>query len=242
VAIQLTIALLDYYLYFIFFINLFVKNFRTKPPMKKIDIYFMAILMVIILSYCKKKEEAAPNNTNTLFTDICTGNGGTSYYPLQKGNQWVIRYASPYYAGGTQAFTITDTLTADGKKWYKQGQGDVLGPKSDYIYFWVNSNGDIYKGTSTTVADSKLWIPANPVINSGWKTFNNDSLTVETTSDTFPDACNYTDILIINKYSTLDNSLTGKYYYKKGVGLIVYWNYYNGVLDYTGDLTSLKIN
>ena len=69
------------------------------------------------------------------------------------------------------------------------------------------------------MADSKLWIPANPVVNNGWKTFSNstgyDSLNVETTSGTFTNGtCTYTDLLIINQYSTGNNLLSGKYYYK----------------------------
>src|SRR5947209_19431139 len=111
-----------------------------------------------------------------------------------------------------------------------------MGSSSDYIYFWVNLNGDIYKGTSTTMADSKLWIPANPVVNNGWKTFSNstgyDSLNVETTSGTFTNGtCTYTDLLIINQYSTGNNLLSGKYYYKKGVGLVTHNSYNNGTLE-----------
>lgn len=190
--------------------------------MKSKQFAILCSAMVIgSLASCKKSETTTPAEETpvvvTPVNKICTGNGTTSYFPLDSLNTWGFSYT---ISGMTQTssplYKVVGTILYNSKRYTNI---DDIGSFNQNIYLRVDALSlDIYEYNSSN-GQEYLYIPVNPILNQSWtiqygsRKVTNLSATKTTTS------CTYTNLLEI---SDLDvNGVAYKMnYYKKGIGMV----------------------
>ena len=181
--------------------------------MKKFYYILLAVFcFIFIMDGCKKKD--SKNDDTTPVNYLCDGNGGASYIPLDSANNW--KYS--FKMGGTSQsvnpnISVTGHVTYNGKVYAKLE--DATSYYGDRYMREDASTHNIYSYTSAEY----LEVPASPILNQSWtgsssytRKVTNLSASVSTSS------CSYTSLLEISEFS--GSTLKGKYYYKKGLGLV----------------------
>ena len=150
-------------------------------------------------------------------TNVCTGNGSATYFPLAVNNQW--NYFRDYvsYPDVMDTATITGTTVLGSKTYFRIIS---TGSTAQY-YIREETNGDIYCWNAPISGESLL-LPANPTVGQGWKVpyFSVDSFLVKSVNASIisPNGCSYTGLLKIDTYTS--GSYWETWYYKKGVGFV----------------------
>lgn len=174
---------------------------------------FTAILIfvgtIVIVESCQKDDPAPTANV------LCNGSSKTSFFPLDSANNWNYDYSM---SSESPDLKITGHTTFSSKVYA------VLVDASDIMYSSaiylredaVNHNIYCYNDLNST---EYLVVPASPQLNQSWegssiftKKVTNLSASVKTAK------CSYIGLLEISEYDGTD--LVGKYYYKKGLGLV----------------------
>lgn len=190
-----------------------------------------AFCFVFLIDGCKKKDDK--DETPTPVNYLCDGNGEISYIPLDSANNWTYSFKMGGVSQSVHpSISVTGHVTYGGKVYAK------LEDATSYYgvrYYREDASHNIYTYSSAEY----LEVPASPTLNQSWtgsdsytRTVTNLSASISTSS------CSYTGLLEISEYS--GTTLKGKYYYKKGLGLM-----YSEVVSFftnTFTLTSVTLN
>lgn len=180
-----------------------------------------SVVVITGLSSCKKKTSTPTEDTTpvvvTPVNKICTGNGTTSYFPLDSLNTWGFSYTiSGMAQSSSPLYKVVGTILYNAKKY---SNIDDIGSFNQSMYLREDIvSHDIYEYNSSN-GQEYLYIPVNPVLNQTWpiqygsRKITNLSATKTTSS------CTYTGLLEI---SDLDvNGVAYKLnYFKKGIGMV----------------------
>lgn len=143
---------------------------------------------------------------------ICTGTGGSSYFPLSLNSYWIYSMPSNQWF---QLEIIEMTMMNNGENYFHMVTTGSFGTIHDY---YREVNGQVYRWNSNLVAE-EVYIPSNPTVGQVWSTAATDSVIIESLSATLnsQNGCSYDGLLQITSYS---DSVGSTNYYKQGLGLI----------------------
>lgn len=221
--------------------------------MKKIKLLIMAIsgvmILVFIVASCNSSKDEEANCSDGILNQgetaidcggpcascpvlLCDGNGQNTFMPMKVGYYW--KYKSELFSTSVN-YNCIDKDTIGGIVYFTIKGTDAYGWE-DENYYRAASNGDIFvlKDQSD---EEILLIPNNPVVGYQWNDNSDDySWKIVATDATFETSdCNYTGLLEIEEY--FSGTLTDKYYYKKGLGLVNRLNV--GTISYDTYLTDV---
>lgn len=143
---------------------------------------------------------------------ICTGTGGSSYYPLSIGSYWIYSMPSNQWF---QLEIIEETTLNNGQDYFHMVTTGAFGTVHDY---YRNAGGQIYRWNSSQSIE-EIYIPANPTVGFQWTTSSSDSIVVDAVAATLSsqNGCSYEGLLQITSYLNGNSSTS---YYKQGLGLV----------------------
>ena len=145
---------------------------------------------------------------------ICTGTGGSSYFPLTINSYWIYKMPSNQWF---QLVITEETQLGNGEFYSHMITTGAFGTIHDY---YREENGQTFKWNNTLSAE-EVYLPANPTAGMKWTTSGTDSVVIENVSATLnsQNGCSYDELLEVVSYSS--GSTTGSSsYYKAGLGLI----------------------
>lgn len=176
-----------------------------------------AIVFSFIFSTCKKKSDdddttPTPTPTPTPPTSVlCNGNGSTSYFPIDIGNEWKFTDS-----GSEVVWTISDTVRSNGHLFFK-----IEDVWDEFFYSGAKIRQD--STTSDIYLDNYLYIPANPVVGTTYPYVGSTSRKVASlTASITTDSCSYSNLLEMDEIITSSGVVNRRYYYKKGIGSVAY--------------------
>lgn len=183
-------------------------------------VLFIALLVTGVLHACeKKKTKVDPRvfaTTGSIPPDlVCYGKGTNTYLPLDSLNSWIYEYK---LAGVDQndapAPHVVESAIFNSIKYVK-----VTDRILTFYYRTDPVNNNIYR-YDTGDRIEYLTIPGNPVMNQTWPISMSSSYKVSNLSATIiTSKCTYTGLLEISEMNG-NSAVTGKLYYKKGLGLV----------------------
>ena len=143
---------------------------------------------------------------------ICTGTGGSSFFPLSLNSYWI--YAMP--AGAWfQLEIVGETQMGNGENYMHMVTTGAFGPINDY---YREEAGQIYKWNVSLSAE-EVYLPANPTAGMMWNSSTADSIVISSTTETLnsQNGCTYDNLLKVTSYSGGGSAIN---YYKRGLGLV----------------------
>lgn len=186
--------------------------------MKKRILSLVALvsLSMVIITSCKKKDK--DEDVDPSATQVCDGNGSSSYYPLAIGNSFV-------YTSGSSIFSLTDSVsirfakTFNSKSYYAEVTSNFLGLDTAY-YREDATTHDIY--TWNGINDA-LYIPGSPAINQSLPEimggFGFTAKVTNLSASYTTSSCTYSNLLEITVYDS-KSAVYSTLYYKKGLGKV----------------------
>jgi len=157
---------------------------------------------------------------NTCVTDttvlnpnfICTGTGGSSYFPLTVNSYWIYRMPSSQWF---QLEITEETQLGNGEYYAHMITTGAFGTVHDY---YREENGQTFKWNNALSAE-EVYLPANPTVGMQWTTAGTDSIVIESTTASLnsQNGCSYSGLLQVVSYSAGTGSSA---YYKQGLGLV----------------------
>ena len=143
---------------------------------------------------------------------ICTGNGGSSYFPLSVNSYWIYRMPSSQWF---QLEITEETQMGNGQFYAHMVTTGAFGTIHDY---YREENGQTYKW-NTALNSEEVYLPSNPTAGMQWTTAATDSIVIESVSESLnsQNGCSYTGLLKVVSYSGGTGSSS---YYKRGLGLV----------------------
>ena len=188
--------------------------------MKKRILSLVALvsLSMVIITSCKKKDKNEDITDDPSATQVCDGNGSSSYYPLAIGNSFV-------YTSGSSFFSLTDSVsirfakTFNSKSYYAEVTSNFLGLDTAY-YREDATTHDIY--TWNGINDA-LYIPGSPAINQSLPEimggFGFTAKVTNLSASFTTSSCTYSNLLEITVYDS-KSAVYSTLYYKKGLGKV----------------------
>lgn len=143
---------------------------------------------------------------------ICTGTGGTSFFPLSLGSYWIYSMPNNQWF---QLEIIEQTTQNNGQQYYHMVTTGAFGTVHDY---YRNVSGQILKWNVNLNVD-EVYLPSNPVIGQSWTTSSSDSIVVGDIAASLvsQNGCTYDNLLQITSYLGGNASTS---YYKRGLGMV----------------------
>jgi len=182
----------------------------------KTVLFVLAVLSITMYFSCTKKAEEKP--TPIPASDLCTGNGKASYYPLKINNSWKYAYTISGYSqpGPKLKMVRYDTISGVGYS-VIDDQANVMYTGDRYMR--EDSAANIYNYNSS-LSTEYLEVPASPTLNQSWVVGNGYTRKVTNLSASVSTGfCSYKGLLEISYYNS-GGTLITKYYYKRGLGLV----------------------
>lgn len=181
---------------------------------------FIACLVTGIFHACKKKKEkedppVSVTTGSSPVSVVCYGKGTNTYLPLDSLNSWIYDYklagVDRYDAPAPQ---VVGSATFNSIKYVKVNDRMLT-----FYYRTDAANNNIYSYDAGHGIEY-LHIPGNPVMNQTWPISTYSSCKVTNLSATIiTSKCTYTGLLEISEMNG-NSAVTGKWYYKKGLGLV----------------------
>ena len=151
---------------------------------------------------------------------ICTGNGQNSYFPMAQNNVW--KYGGYSDTTSDYQITISGTQVFNSVTYNKFAKDDYFSSLL-YFYYRVDGSGNIHE-YSDPYNMEYLFIPANPTVNQKWGITGDDTLKVASINATVTTpVCSYTGCLQIDRIDGGSGSVSVRYYFKKGFGMVRRW-------------------
>ncbi|MBI1289391.1 MAG: hypothetical protein GC178_17630 [Flavobacteriales bacterium] len=148
---------------------------------------------------------------------ICTGNGGSSYFPLSLNSYWIYKMPSNQWF---QLAITEQTQQNNGKDYFHMVTTGSFGTIHDY---YREENGQVYRW-SVSLSAEEVYIPSNPTTGMHWTTASTDSIVIDDLAAHLnsQNGCSYTDLLKITSFKTDTTGTvhTSTNYYKQGLGLV----------------------
>jgi hypothetical protein len=143
---------------------------------------------------------------------ICTGTGGSSYFPLSLGSYWIYSMPNNQWF---QLEIIEETTLNNGNDYFHMVTTGSFGVIHDY---YRQANGQTYRW-NTNLSIEEVYIPSNPSVGQQWATAGADSIVINsvTASLNSQNGCSYDNLLQVTSYSGGNGSTN---YYKQGLGLV----------------------
>lgn len=207
---------------------------------KKI-VTLLCVIAIGSFSSCKKKtSDPDPAVTTPVITPVnqlCDGNSGTSYYPLDSTDAWGYGYK---ISGVSQS--IHPSLKVTGHQIYNSKKYALVKDASGYVFDdYLREDAvthDIYRYDSNNNTEF-LEIPSVPTLNQSWTYFGGTRTVTNLSASKATSGCSYTGLLEITQVNS-GATLTTKYYYKKGLGKVYSVEVGSFPAEYTLTSTSLK--
>lgn len=185
---------------------------------RSISVLLCAALLGVLVSCKKKSSDPEPEpETETPVNQLCDGNGGASYMPLDSTDSWTYTYK----IGG-----ITQSTHPSPKVMGHQTYGGVKyayihdSPAFGDSYYRENvTTHDIYE-YDTNSSNEYLAIPGSPTLNQTWNNAYATRKVTNLSASKSTASCTYSGLLEITETTTGSSPTTTKYYYKKGLGLV----------------------
>lgn len=182
------------------------------------------------LIYSCQKDSATtpapvPTPTPPAANVLCDGNGTNDYFPLKLNNKWIHKDDGMNYITTTAISNVIYNTYTYYKITYTVGSGGTLGTE----YLRKAANGDIMAHVSYSPIDSEtVYIPANPIVGQvlPWPLISSTAIRkIISTNATFTSStCTYTNCLKMQFFTSPTATGGSTYYYKKGIGLVGYYN------------------
>lgn len=158
---------------------------------------------------------ACITDTTVLAPDfICTGTGGSSYFPLSINSYWIYKLPANQYF---QLAITEETQLGNGEFYAHMITTGAFGTIHDYFR---EENGQTFKWNNALSAE-EVYLPANPTAGLQWTTVATDSVVIASISASLnsQNGCSYDGLLEVVSYDI--GSTTGSSsFYKQGLGLV----------------------
>lgn len=198
----------------------------------------LLVLSMGYLSSCKKKssDPETPAVIVTPVNQLCDGNSGASYYPLDSTDTWQYLYK---IMGQTQSPrpspTVVGHVTYNSIKYAHIYDSALF---SDNYLRENSTTHSIYRYNSSNGTDY-LEIPGSPTLNQTWTSAFGTRTVTNLSASKSTASCTYTGLLEITEVNS-GATVTTKYYYKKGLGMVYSIETGSFPSEYTLTSTTLK--